>query len=99
MRASILFFGVSYSAMFYLEISFQACYISSMISNVIKIKLQEILKKQDKTLYWLAKQTGISYNALAKINKNQVSRIELDTIEKICINLKCGAGDLLAIEK
>lgn len=70
-----------------------------MISSVVKIKLQEILKKQDKTLYWLAKQTGISYNALAKISKNEVSRIELDTIEKICVILKCSAGDLLAIEE
>lgn len=70
-----------------------------MISTVIKIQLEQILKKQDKTLYWLAKQTGISYNALAKINKNEVTRLELDTIEKICVSLNCAAGDLLAIEK
>jgi putative transcriptional regulator len=70
-----------------------------MISNVIKIQLERLLKEQDKTLYWLAKQTGISYNALAKINKNEVSRIELETIEKICESLKCQTGDLLAIEK
>ncbi len=70
-----------------------------MISNVIKIQLEQILKTKGKSLYWLAKQTGISYNALAKINKNEVSRLELDTIEKICVNLDCGAGDLLAIGK
>ncbi len=69
-----------------------------MISGVIKIQLEQILKKQGKTLYWLAKQTGISYNALAKINKNDVTRLELDTIEKICVNLDCKASDLLEIE-
>ena len=88
-----------YLEMFYLEMSFQACYISGMISNVIKIKLTEILEKKEKSLYWLAKETGISYNALAKINKNEVSRLELDTIEKICTHLGCEAGELLAIEK
>ncbi len=70
-----------------------------MISSVIKIQLEQLLKKQGKTLYWLAKQTGISYNALAKINKNDVTRLELDTIEKICVNLGCEASDLLEIEK
>ncbi len=70
-----------------------------MISNVIKIQLEKILADKGKSLYWLAKQTGISYNALAKINKNEVSRLELDTIEKICVKLQCGAGDLLAISK
>ncbi len=70
-----------------------------MISTVIKIQLEQLLKKQGKTLYWLAKQTGISYNALAKINKNDVTRLELDTIEKICVNLGCEASDLLEIEK
>ncbi len=69
-----------------------------MISSVIKIQLEQLLKKQGKTLYWLAKQTGISYNALAKINKNDVTRLELDTIEKICVSLGCEASDLLAIE-
>jgi putative transcriptional regulator len=70
-----------------------------MISSVIKIQLERILKEQDKTLYWLAKQTGISYNALAKINKNDVTRLELDTIEKICDSLNCNIGDLLEVQK
>lgn len=69
-----------------------------MISSVVKIKLQELLEAKGKTLYWLSKQTGIAYNALAKINKNQVSRLELDTIEKICVNLECQTGELLELQ-
>ena len=99
MLAKVVFAKIVYVGLFYLEISFRACYISDMISNMVKIQLEQILEKQGKTLYWLAKQTGISYNALAKINKNEVSRLELDTIEKICGTLKCSAGDLLEIEK
>lgn len=70
-----------------------------MISSVVKIQLEKLLKQKEKTLYWLAKQTDISYNALAKINKNDVSRLELDTIEKICDKLECKPGDLLTLEK
>lgn len=70
-----------------------------MISDVIRIQLDKILKEKEKTLYWLSKQTGISYNALSKINKNEVSRIELDTIEKICVNLNCGVGELIALDR
>lgn len=70
-----------------------------MISSVIKIQLETLLKKKNKSLYRLAKETDISYNALSKINKNDVSRLELDTIERICRFLQCTPGDLLVLEK
>ena len=70
-----------------------------MILSVLKIQLENILKDKGKTLYWLAKQTGISYNALDKIKKNNVKRLELDTIEKICLTLDCETGQLLVVEK
>lgn len=70
-----------------------------MISDVIQIKLNELLKKQDKSLYALAKETGISYNALWKISNGKVQGITFDVLEKICDNLGVNAGDLLAIEK
>jgi putative transcriptional regulator len=69
-----------------------------MIAKVVKIQLEKLLKAKDKTLYWLAKETGISYNALSKISKNNVTRLELDTIEKICITLQCSTGELLELE-
>lgn len=69
-----------------------------MISNVVKIKLKELLKERDKTLLSLAKETGISYNTLHKIKKSDVKSISFDVLEKICLNLKCSASDILAIE-
>jgi hypothetical protein len=33
-----------------------------MISNVIKIKLEQLLKEKNKTLYAVAKETGVAYN-------------------------------------
>ncbi len=68
-----------------------------MISNVIQIKLNSLLKEQGKSLYSLAKETGISYNALWKISKGKVQGITFDVLEKICLNLKCDPSDLLEI--
>ena len=66
---------------------------------VIQIKLNELLKAKGKSLYALAKETGISYNALWKISNGKVQGITFDVLEKICKNLGCNAGDLLEIEK
>jgi putative transcriptional regulator len=70
-----------------------------MISDVMKIKLDELLKGKGKSLYALAKETGISYNALWKISNGKVQGITFDVLEKICLNLDCEASDLLVIEK
>jgi putative transcriptional regulator len=66
---------------------------------VIKVKLKELLKEKDKTLLSLARETGISYNTLHKIKKNDVQSMSFDVLEKICKNLKCSTSDLLAIEE
>ena len=70
-----------------------------MISDVIKIKLDEMLEKRGITLYRLAKDTGIAYENLRKMKNGQATRIYLDTIEKLCIHLECEPADLIALEK
>lgn len=70
-----------------------------MISSVVKIQLNELLKDREKSLYALAKETEISYNALWKISNSKVQGITFDVLEKICKNLKCTPNDLLVIEK
>jgi len=71
----------------------------AMIDNVIKIQLDHLLETRGKSLYALAKETGISYNALWKISNEKVQGITFDVLEKICENLGCDAGDLLEIKK
>ena len=70
-----------------------------MISRMIKIALKEILESRKKSLYALAKETDISYNALWKISNNKVQGITFDVLEKICKNLDCSPADVLVIEK
>lgn len=69
-----------------------------MISDVIKIRLNEMLEKRDMTLYRLAKDTGLAYNALARIRAGKAERIYLDTLDKLCKALDCKPADLLDYE-
>ncbi|CAM2830692.1 helix-turn-helix transcriptional regulator [Hathewaya histolytica] len=66
---------------------------------MIKINLEELLDKNKQTLYWLSKETGITYPSLHKILNNKTTSIKLDIIEKICDVLNCNISDLLEIKK
>jgi len=70
-----------------------------MITGVIKVKLEDVLKNRQKSLYALAKETGISYNTLTRIHKNKVQGITWDVLEKVCLNLDCTPNDLLQISQ
>lgn len=65
----------------------------------VKNNLNELLQKKDKSLYWLAKETGISYPTLHKINKNETEGIKFSILEAICNALECKLEELLVIEK
>lgn len=58
------------------------------------LRVNEILKKQGKTAYWLSKQTGISQNNIGKICNGETKTIRFDTLEKICKALNCSINDL-----
>lgn len=61
---------------------------------MLSLKINEILKQQGKTPYWLGKQTGISQNNIGKICNGETSTIRFDTIEKICKALNCSINDI-----
>ena len=61
---------------------------------MLSLKINKILEEQDKTPYWLGKQTGISQNNILKICNGETSTIRFDTLEKICKALNCSINDL-----
>ncbi len=61
---------------------------------MLSLKVHKILKEQDKTPYWLSKQTGISPNNISKICNGETSTIRFDTIEKLCKTLNCSINDI-----
>ena len=64
----------------------------------MRFKIDDILKERKSSRYQLAKQTGISENALGKICRNETSSIEFSTIEKICKALNCTPNDIIIFD-
>jgi len=63
----------------------------------MKIKLKDILDSKDRTVYSLAKATGISQNNLSKLIKGDTISIRYDSLEKICNELSITPNDIFDI--
>lgn len=66
---------------------------------MIKIRLAEILKSKEKSIYWLAEKTGITYPTLHKIATKETTSIKLEVLEKIVLALDVNFNQILEIEK
>jgi putative transcriptional regulator len=65
---------------------------------MIKLRLKELLKEQDRTLYWLRNQTGIRYATLLNMREGKTVRVELPALEALCRALEVEPGDLLLLK-
>jgi putative transcriptional regulator len=63
---------------------------------MIEIRIDELLKNEGRSFYWLAKETGISHTTLWRLKKAKALGINFETLEKICATLKCQPGDVLS---
>jgi putative transcriptional regulator len=64
----------------------------------LKIRLQEILENQNKTIYSLSKEIGVAQNNLSKIVKGETTSIKYDILENLCIALKITPNDIFEID-
>jgi putative transcriptional regulator len=67
-------------------------------SELIEVRLDDLLERQQRSFYWLAKQTGISYTTLWRLKKARALGINFATLEKICEVLNCQPGDVLSLQ-
>jgi len=63
---------------------------------MIEIHLDDLLGNRGRSFYWLAKETGISHTTLWRLRKGKALGINFETLEKICVVLKCEPGDVLS---
>jgi putative transcriptional regulator len=67
-----------------------------MTATVIRWKLNELLSKQRKTSRELAEAIGVHENSVYRLRKEDtMPRLSHDTLNGICVFLKCQPGDLL----
>lgn len=68
--------------------------------RMITLRLVEILKAKDKTLYWLAKQSGVTQQTVYALAKGRpLGRLDMDVLEKLCRALECEPGELLVMKE
>lgn len=63
--------------------------------NMIRIKLSELLGKNKMTRKALAELVGTRANTIGDLYKENVKRVDLELLNKICNVLKCDLTDLL----
>ncbi len=64
--------------------------------RMIRITLNEALKKKGRTVYWLAQHSSVPHVTLWKLSKATTQKtINLSVMSNICAALECEPGDLL----
>ncbi len=61
---------------------------------MIKLRVLELLEKNNRTKYWLYKQLGMSYQNFNRMVNNETKSIRYENIETICQLLDCTPNDL-----
>ncbi|HKV38020.1 MAG TPA: helix-turn-helix transcriptional regulator [Blastocatellia bacterium] len=62
-----------------------------------RLRIEELLAERGRSLYWLAKESGLSHTSLFRLRHGQAAQIRLAVIDRLCATLECGPGDLIEI--
>ena len=66
---------------------------------MVKVNIEELLKKKGKSKYWLCNQMNITSRNLNKIILGLTKSISFKYVEEFCKYLNCTPNDLFTIEK
>ena len=61
----------------------------------INIKLAEILKKRQISRNYLARAINVRFEVIDKLYNNNIEKIDLDLLARICSVLECGVADIM----
>lgn len=56
-----------------------------------------LLEQQNKTMYWLAQETGMKYQSIHNLANNKTESIKFQNMASICTALGCTLNDLFTI--
>lgn len=66
---------------------------------MIKINIEELLKKNKKTKYWLCQKMNITSRNLNRIIRGDTTSISFKYIEEFCNLLNATPGELITLER
>ena len=64
---------------------------------MIKLEINELLKKNNKTKYWLCMQMNMTYRNLNRMIRGETTSISFKYIEELCSYLNCSPSELIKI--
>lgn len=64
---------------------------------MIQLNINELLKKNNKTKYWLCQQMNITSRNINRIIRGETTSISFKYIEEFCKYLNCTPNDLITI--
>jgi len=60
----------------------------------LKLRIAELMKDKDINITSLSKRAGIAYKTALELKKGNARRVDLDTLEKVCLALNVTPADL-----
>lgn len=66
---------------------------------MVYLRINELLKEQKKSKYWLIKNMSCNYRSLSNLMNNETNSIRFDTIDKLCNIFNCEIGELIEFKK
>lgn len=64
---------------------------------MVKINIEELLKRKGKTKYWLCQRMNLTSRNLNRIIRGETTSISFKYIEEFCKNLDCTPGELISL--
>jgi len=65
---------------------------------MVEVNIVELLKKNDKTKYWLCQKMNLTSRNLNRIIRGETTSISFKYIEEFCYYLECTPGELLTVK-
>lgn len=66
---------------------------------MVKFNIEELLKKNGKTKYWLCQKMNITSRNINRLIRGETTSISFKYIEEFCEYLNCSPSELITIEK
>lgn len=64
---------------------------------MVKFNIEELLKKNNKTKYWLCQKMNITSRNINRLIRSETTSISFKYIEEFCKYLNCDIADLITI--
>lgn len=65
----------------------------------IKFNIKDTMKKKNITRNKLSNLTGATYNVINRYYNNDITRLDLDVLARICYVLDCNVNEIITYEK